>query len=83
MFDLLEGRESVVGGTENKIIFTDPCPTNGFVLIYNKLWDGTETNIYLLAIVNQRGIKSIRDLDDNHLPLLNNILISGSVTNNY
>lgn len=62
------------------IIYDDSCPTNGFILLPDRAWDGTDKNIYLLAIVNQKGIKSLRDLNQTHLPLLENILWSGSVS---
>ncbi|XP_021957125.1 m7GpppX diphosphatase [Folsomia candida] len=61
-----------------KIIYDDPCPINGFIMIPNILWDGSDKNLYLLAIINQRGIKSVRELNETHLPLLKNILSSGS-----
>ena len=45
-------------------------------------WDcKTITNLYLTAIVNKQGLKSLRDLTAEHLPLLRNILEKGSVSN--
>lgn len=41
-------------------------------------WDGSLETLYLLAIPTLRGIKSIRDLDDSHLPLLRNIRDEGT-----
>ena len=37
-------------------------------------WDGVIDNIYFLALVNRRDLQSIRDLNENHLKLLENIL---------
>ncbi|KAJ7380952.1 hypothetical protein OS493_004542 [Desmophyllum pertusum] len=34
-------------------------------------------NMYLVAICHTQGIKSLRDLDSSHLPLLKNILLKG------
>jgi len=42
-------------------------------------WSGKINELYLLAIVKKRNIKSLRDLTAEHLPLLKNILNKGSV----
>ena len=58
-----------------RIIFEDPDPMDGFVLLPDMKWDqGTLTNLYCLAIVNRRDIISLRCLTAEHLPLLKNIL---------
>lgn len=36
-------------------------------------------DLYLIAIVNQRNIRSLRDLRSTHLPLLRNIYKKGQV----
>lgn len=36
-------------------------------------------DLYLIAIVNKRNIKSLRDLTSEHLPLLQNIFQKGQV----
>lgn len=37
-------------------------------------------DLYLIAIVNRRDIKSLRDLRSEHIPLLENILKKGQVS---
>ena len=57
-----------------RIVVEDSDPTNGFILLPDMKWDGkTVENMYLLAIVHQKGIRSLRDLNSSHLPLLLNI----------
>lgn len=65
----------------DKIIFEDTCPNSGFILLPDMKWDGKDMNaLYLQAIVHRRNIRSIRDLDQRHLPLLKNILEKGLVS---
>ena len=53
-----------------------PFPIS-FVYVDMK-WNGLQvTDLYCSAIVHRRGIKSIRDLRAEHLPLLHNILDKG------
>lgn len=52
---------------------------NGFLLIPDLKWSGKLNELYLLAIVKKRNIKSLRDLTADHLTLLKNILNKGSV----
>lgn len=57
-----------------RIIFEDDDPKIGFILAPDLKWDGKILEVlYLLAIVHQRDIKSLRDLTAKHLPLLTNI----------
>lgn len=64
-----------------RIIYEDNHAENGFVLLPDLKWDGKQIEtLYLLAICNVHGIKSIRDLKATHLPLLKNILNEGSVS---
>ena len=43
-------------------------------------WDGKQMgDLYVIAICHKHGIRSIRDLDETHLPLLKNILENGMV----
>jgi m7GpppX diphosphatase len=52
------------------------------VILPDLKWDGlTKETLYLVAIVRQRGIKSLRDLDASHLPLLKRIRDEGKVIN--
>lgn len=43
-------------------------------------WNGDIDTLYLLAIINKRHVKSIRDLTNAHLPLLKNIQKKGVVS---
>lgn len=59
---------------EDRIIFEDPNPEIGFVLLPDLKWDGRNIeNLYILVITHKRDIKSLRDLNNSHLPLLRNI----------
>lgn len=63
----------------DRIVFEDPDEENGFILLPDMKWDGQQlTDLYLSAIVRRRDIKSIRDLRQDHLPLLYNILNKGT-----
>ncbi|KAJ2217103.1 hypothetical protein EV179_000870 [Coemansia sp. RSA 487] len=58
----------------DRIIFEDPDPVNGFIILPDLKWDVLNSNsMYLVAIVHRRDIKSLRDLTRQHLPLLKNI----------
>ncbi|XP_055853182.1 m7GpppX diphosphatase [Episyrphus balteatus] len=62
-----------------RIVFEDPDPETGFVLLPDLKWDGRSIeSLYLLAIVHKHDIKSLRDLNSTHLPLLKNIRDSGT-----
>eukprot|EP00744_Colponema_vietnamica_P006985 GILI01010088.1.p1 GENE.GILI01010088.1~~GILI01010088.1.p1 ORF type:complete len:333 (+),score=51.77 GILI01010088.1:56-1054(+) len=62
----------------DRIIFEDPDPINGFVLLPDLKWDQvTLTEMYCLAICHKLDIGSLRDLTREHLPLLKNILQAG------
>ncbi|XP_077588828.1 m7GpppX diphosphatase [Stigmatopora nigra] len=61
-----------------RIVFEDPDPKLGFVLLPDFKWDQKQLdNLYLIAIIHQRNIKSLRDLKSEHIPLLQNILQKG------
>ncbi|XP_063167152.1 m7GpppX diphosphatase isoform X2 [Candoia aspera] len=62
----------------DRIIYENPDPINGFVLIPDFKWNQKQLDdLYLIAICHRRGIKSLRDLTDEHLPLLRNISQEG------
>ncbi|XP_073987271.1 decapping enzyme, scavenger isoform X2 [Rhodnius prolixus] len=62
-----------------RIIFEDKNPNTGFVLLPDLKWNGKQTeDLYLLALIHLRNIKSLRDLSAEHLPLLRNILNKGT-----
>ncbi|XP_061644408.1 m7GpppX diphosphatase [Phyllopteryx taeniolatus] len=61
-----------------RIVFEDPDPKLGFVLLPDFKWDQKQLdNLYLIAITHQRNLKSLRDLTSEHLPLLQNIFQKG------
>ncbi|RVE49925.1 hypothetical protein evm_005393 [Chilo suppressalis] len=73
VYNILEGKSE-----QERIIYDNKCEKGGFVLLPDLKWDGlTKETLYLLAIVRQRGIKSLRDLDASHLPLLKKIRDEG------
>lgn len=75
VFNILEHKKEA-----DRIVFEDSDPKNGFILLPDLKWDGKSIeNLYLCAIVHAKGIKSLRNLSTQHLPLLKNILESGSV----
>ncbi|RZB40637.1 m7GpppX diphosphatase [Asbolus verrucosus] len=61
----------------DRIVFEDPDPETGFILLPDLKWNGEVDTLYLLAIARKRDIKSLRDLTDKHLPLLKNIKKKG------
>ncbi|XP_055063821.2 m7GpppX diphosphatase [Misgurnus anguillicaudatus] len=65
----------------DRIIYEDPDPDTGFVLLPDFKWDQKQLeNLYLIAIVHRRDIKSLRDLTSEHLSLLRNIRSKGEDT---
>lgn len=73
VYNVLEHRKEV-----ERIAYEDPCKENGFVLLPDLKWDGkTAETLYLLAIVHRHSLRSIRELDESHLPLLRNIRDKG------
>ncbi|XP_075999571.1 m7GpppX diphosphatase-like [Genypterus blacodes] len=61
-----------------RIVCEDPDAKVGFVLLPDIKWDQKQRDdLHLIAIVHRRGIKSLRDLTPEHLPLLQNIYLKG------
>lgn len=74
LYNVLEHRKE-----QDRIVFEDPSDKTGFILLPDLKWDGkTLEQLYLLALVHPRGIKSLRDLTGEHLPLLRNIKERGT-----
>lgn len=62
----------------DRIIYENPDPADGFVLIPDLKWNQKQLDdLYLIAICHRRGVRSLRDLTAEHLPLLRNILQEG------
>ncbi|GMR59444.1 hypothetical protein PMAYCL1PPCAC_29639 [Pristionchus mayeri] len=73
VYNFIDGRSEA-----ERVIFKDIDPQNGFVLAPDLKWNGEDMeNLYLLAVVNRRGIKSVRDLTANDIPLLENVRDKG------
>ncbi|XP_074751088.1 m7GpppX diphosphatase isoform X1 [Strix uralensis] len=63
----------------DRIIHENPDPCNGFVLVPDFKWNQNQLDdLYLIALVHRRDVKSLRDLTAEHLPLLRNILQEGT-----
>ncbi|KAL7294556.1 hypothetical protein TKK_0012082 [Trichogramma kaykai] len=60
-----------------KIIFEDKDPDTGFVMLPDLQWDGQPATLNIIVIARKR-IKSLRELNDTHLPLLKNIKDAGT-----
>nr|CAG4640878.1 EOG090X06NK [Eulimnadia texana] len=61
-----------------RIVYEDPDPLEGFILLPDWKWDcQSTTNLYLLAILHRKDLKSLRDLTIEHLPLLKKIVREG------
>ncbi|XP_074832956.1 m7GpppX diphosphatase isoform X1 [Carettochelys insculpta] len=62
----------------DRIIHENPDPSSGFILIPDFKWNQKQLDdLYLIAICHRRGIKSLRHLTAEHLPLLRGILQEG------
>ncbi|CAN7937107.1 unnamed protein product [Ixodes hexagonus] len=69
VYNILEHKKET-----ERILYEDPDPETGFVLLPDMKWDTKQTeNLYVLAICHRHGVRSIRDLTQEHLPLLRNI----------
>lgn len=75
VYNILEGKSEA-----ERVVFKESDPEVGFVLLPDLKWDGSKETLYLLAIVQKHDIKSIRDLTEEHLPLLKNIFDKGCVS---
>lgn len=80
IYNILAGKSE----SEN-VIMDDKHPDTGFMLIPSLKSSGDEKDLHVLAICHRRDIRSLRDLNDQHLPLLNNILDNGTkaITDKY
>ena len=62
-----------------KVVFRDPSPDFGYLILPDMKWDLTTlSSLYLVAISFNRGIRSLRDLTKAHLPMLNSIRREGA-----
>ena len=73
VYNILEHKKET-----ERIVFEDSDLETGFVMLPDLKWDQNQlSNMYLIAITNKRDIKSLRDLRQEHLPLLKNIRSKG------
>ncbi|XP_041985664.1 m7GpppX diphosphatase [Aricia agestis] len=71
--NILDGKSE-----QDRVVHDNKCEKEGFVLLPDFKWDGkTKETLYLLAIVRPRNIKSLRDLNETHLPLLKRVRNEG------
>lgn len=63
---------------QERVIFEDPSPQTGFVLLPDIKWDGVNVDtLHVIAIVHRRDLMSLRSLNESHLDLLKNIRRTG------
>lgn len=68
--------ENILTGVSeaDKVLFRDDSPSNGFLILPDMKWDLTNTStLYLVALTLNRGIRSLRDLRKEHIPMLKKI----------
>lgn len=68
VYNILEHKKEA-----DNILYEDLDPASGFILLPDYKWNGQVESLYLLAIVMDRNIKSLRDLNATHLPMLQKI----------
>ena len=77
VFNILEKKTE-----SERIVFEDSDPANGFILLPDMKWNAEQIeDLYLIGIIHRRGVKSVRELTAEHLPLLKNIRDKGIVSN--
>ncbi|XP_076236246.1 decapping enzyme, scavenger [Calliopsis andreniformis] len=64
---------------QDKVVYEDKNEETGFVLVNDLKWDGQPNTLKLIALPFKK-IKSMRELNASHLPLLKNIRDSGTKT---
>ncbi|CAO3663107.1 unnamed protein product [Umbelopsis vinacea] len=70
VYNILEGNAEA----SRVLLRDDHDQSTGFLLLPDMKWDlKTMDSLYLVVLVLRRDLKSIRDLDASHLPLLRNI----------
>lgn len=60
------------------VLYSDPDPKTGFVILPDMKWDRrTLSSLYLMAIVRDGSLVTLRDLTKQHVPLLRKIQQAG------
>ncbi|OCB84155.1 FACT complex subunit SPT16 [Sanghuangporus baumii] len=68
--------ENILTGVSEaeKVLYRDDSPEAGFLIVPDMKWDLANTStLYLVALSLNRKIRSLRDLNRHHLPMLKNI----------
>ncbi|CAD5209019.1 unnamed protein product [Bursaphelenchus xylophilus] len=74
VYNIVDGKKE-----QDQILYKDGDPNNGFILLKDLKWDGkTIEEMYYQAIVVRRDLKSVRDLTEKELPLLENMYQSAT-----
>lgn len=69
VYNILEHKKEA-----ESILFEKPDPKNGFIIVPDLKWDQkTASSLYIQAIVHNRELKSIRDLKQEHVTMLESI----------
>jgi len=75
VYNILEKRSEV-----ERIIFEDNDMDTGFIVVPDMKWDGKQLeDLYVVALVQDRSLHSIRSLTAAHIPLLENVRQKGLV----
>ncbi|PWN18227.1 scavenger mRNA decapping enzyme [Microstroma glucosiphilum] len=69
VYNILEGKKE-----KENVLFRDEDPVTGFVILPDLKWDRrTLSSLYLISIVQDRSLRSLRSLCVAHIPLLRKI----------
>ncbi|KAI8089744.1 HIT-like domain-containing protein [Halteromyces radiatus] len=66
--NILQGKAEV-----DRVLYHDKDPKHGFVVLPDMKWDGQPDSMYLVAIVMNPDLLSLRSLTAEHIPLLKRI----------
>lgn len=72
VYNILEGRSEA-----DHVLYNDTDKESGFMLLPSLKSSGDDKELHVLAICHRRDIRSLRDLNETHLPLLKNIHDNG------
>lgn len=73
VYNILEHKKEA-----DRILYEDSHPDTGFLLAPDLKWDQVQVEqLYCVAIVHRRDLRSLRDLDAGCIPLLENVLAAG------
>ena len=63
----------------DRVLYNDPDPETGFLILPDLKWDQKQVeNLYLTGLA-RKGIWSMRELRQEHLPLLKKLVCKGKV----